>query len=137
MFILEYGGVDPKILGTGDLNNLGAPGRTLDDVMNEIEASGQAPPTWQVSLLATAPMIINGLASWVLVPLSIAVGRRPIILLCGALAWTGGIWAATSTTLSSHIGARCFQGIGAGTIDALIPLIGKILGGPPTSLASC
>ena len=127
MFILEYGGVDPKILGTGDLNNLGAPGRTLDDVMNEIEASGQAPPTWQVSLLATAPMIINGLASWILVPLSIAVGRRPIILLCGALAWAGGIWAASSSTLEGHIAARCFQGIGAGTIDALIPLIGMFL----------
>ena len=121
MFILEYGGVDPRILGTGDLNNVGAPGRTLDDVMDGLT---DGPPTWQVSLLATAPMIVNGLASLALVPLSIAVGRRPVILLCGALAWAGGIWAASSQSLPSHIAARCFQGIGAGTIDALIPLIG-------------
>ncbi|RYP85954.1 hypothetical protein DL770_004967 [Monosporascus sp. CRB-9-2] len=113
VFMLEYGGVDPKILGTSeDLTDL-----------DTLIAGLDGPPTWQISLLSTAPMIVNGVASWVLIPLSIAVGRRPVILLCGALAWAGGIWAATSGGLKSHIAARCFQGIGAGTIDALIPLI--------------
>lgn len=119
--MLEYGGVDPKILAQGDLGNIGGPGRDLDDLLGSLE--GRGPPLWRVSLLSTAPMVVNGLASWVLVPLSIAVGRRPVLLLCGALAWAGGIWAAASTGLDSHIAARCFQGIGAGTIDALVPLI--------------
>ncbi|KAI1246119.1 hypothetical protein MGN70_013016 [Eutypa lata] len=120
VFALEYGGVDPKILGTTEnLLNIGGSGQSLDDLIDGLDG----PPMWRISLLSTAPMIINGIASWVLVPLSIAIGRRPVILLCGALAWAGGIWAAASQSLDAHIAARCFQGIGAGTIDALIPLI--------------
>ncbi len=119
VFVLEYGGVDPRVLGTADLNNFDGQGHSLDEVMTTLGG----PPLWQVALLSTAPMIVNGISSWILVPLSIAVGRRPVILLCGALAWAGGIWAATSGGLKSHIAARCFQGIGAGTIDALVPLI--------------
>lgn len=112
--------MDPKILGTTEnLLNIGGSGQSLDDLIDGLDG----PPMWRISLLSTAPMIINGIASWVLVPLSIAIGRRPVILLCGALAWAGGIWAAASQSLDAHIAARCFQGIGAGTIDALIPLI--------------
>jgi len=38
------------------------------------------------------------------------------------MAWTGGFWAGLSQSLPSHIAARCFQAIGAGAVEALIPL---------------
>lgn len=55
-------------------------------------------------------------------PLSISIGRRPVLLFCGVLAWSGGYWAGFSRSLESHIAARCMQGIGAGAVEALIPL---------------
>lgn len=46
-----------------------------------------------------------------------------MLLGCGALAWSGGLWAGFSTSLNTHIAARCLQGIGAGAVEALIPLV--------------
>jgi predicted MFS family arabinose efflux permease len=66
---------------------------------------------------------MNGISSYFLVPLSIAVGRRPVLLVCGVLVWVGGFWAGASNSLASHLGARAVQGIGAGAVEALIPLI--------------
>lgn len=74
-------------------------------------------------MLATVPLITNGIASYFLVPLSIAVGRRPILLLTAVLAWSGGLWAGLSTSLQSHLAARAMMGLGAGAVEALIPLV--------------
>lgn len=78
---------------------------------------------YKVALLASLPLLMNGIASYFLVPLSIAVGRRPVLLVVGVLAWAGGFWASYSTSLPSHLAARAFQGLGAGAVEALIPLI--------------
>ena len=77
----------------------------------------------KVSMLATIPLLSNGIASYFLVPLSIALGRRPILLLVGACAWAGGLWAGLSSSLEEHLVARAVQGLGAGAVEALIPLI--------------
>lgn len=74
-------------------------------------------------MLATLPLITNGIASYFLVPLSIAVGRRPVLLLTAVMAWSGGLWAGLSTSLDSHLAARALMGLGAGAVEALIPLI--------------
>jgi MFS family permease len=74
--MIEYAGEDPKKLGTGEL--------TFD---SDIEGG---PPTWQIALLSTLPILINGIVSFCFVPISIAIGRRPVILLCGALSFIGG-----------------------------------------------
>jgi MFS family permease len=76
-----------------------------------------------VALLASLPLLVNGVSSFLLVPLSIGIGRRPVLLFAGVMAWSGGLWAGFSTSLESHLAARCFQGLGAGAVDALIPLI--------------
>jgi len=46
-----------------------------------------------------------------------------VLLACGVMAWSGGFWAGLSRSLESHIAARCLQAIGAGAVEALIPLI--------------
>lgn len=124
IFVLEYAGIDPKILGSIDLSALnikGPDGKAADPL--QLLSSLGGPPISQVNLLSTLPFLVNGIASYILVPLSIAYGRRPIILFSGAMAWAGGIWAGFSTSLNSHIAARAFQGFGAGAVEALIPLI--------------
>lgn len=74
-------------------------------------------------MLATIPLLTNGIASYLLVPLSIAIGRRPVLLMTAVLAWAGGLWAGLSTSLESHLAARAVMGLGAGAVEALIPLI--------------
>jgi MFS family permease len=81
------------------------------------------PPMWKISMLATLPLLTNGISSYFLVPLSIAIGRRPLLILCGLLAWVGGLWAGMSRSIDSHLAARCLQGLGAGAVEALIPLM--------------
>jgi MFS family permease len=124
VFALEYAGVDPKILGKIDVPALfaAAGGSTGGDPLALLNSFG-GPPLSQVALLSSLPLLVNGIASYLLVPLSIAVGRRPVMLFAGVLAWAGGLWAGFSRSLYSHIAARCMQGLGAGAVEALIPLI--------------
>lgn len=122
VFVLEYSGLDPRILGDLDLSSLAPPGTVNLNPFGLLASLG-GPPLWQVSLLASLPLLMNGIASYLLVPLSIAIGRRPVLLLVGAMAWAGGLWASRSQSLGSHLGARAFQGLGAGAVEALIPLV--------------
>lgn len=124
IFVLEYAGIDPKILGKIDLStlNLSSVGGKPADPIQLLNSLG-GPPISKVDLISTLPILVNGIASYILVPLSIGVGRRPVILFSGVMAWAGGLWAGFSTSLNSHIAARVFQGFGAGAVEALIPLI--------------
>lgn len=124
IFVLEYAGIDPKILGEIDLSALSVttPGGKPADPLQLLSSLG-GPPISKVNLISTLPILVNGVASYILVPLSMAVGRRPVILFAGVMAWAGGLWAGFSQSLDSHIAARVFQGFGAGAVEALIPLI--------------
>lgn len=118
VFLLEYSGVDAAaILRTADLKNNPDPLALVPtDASTQVSLS-------QLALLATIPMLSNGVATYCLVPLSMGIGRRPIMLLTATLAWISGFWAGGSANLTQHIAARVFHGLGAGTVEALIPLI--------------
>lgn len=122
VFVLEYAGIDPKILAEVNISLLDPPGQVNLNPLSVLAGLG-GPPLYQVALLSSLPLLVNGIASYILVPLSIAVGRRPVLLFAGVMAWTGGLWAGFSHSLPSHLAARCFQGLGAGAVEALIPLI--------------
>ncbi|UQC79425.1 major facilitator superfamily transporter [Colletotrichum lupini] len=117
VFILEYSGVDPApTLKHADLK--GNPNPLA------IVPSGVTPVSLtSVSLLATIPMLSNGVATYLLVPLTAAIGRRPVLILTSAFSWGGGFWAGYSKSLTSHIAARVFHGLGSGAVEALLPLI--------------
>lgn len=87
-------------------------------------------------MLTTIPLLTAAAASYVQIPLSVAVGRRPVLLLASLCAWIGALWAglsssgghaATAETMSSafqqHLAARSLVGLGAGAVNALIPLV--------------
>jgi MFS family permease len=85
-------------------------------------------PTYQeISQLGTLPSLFVGLGGCLTVPVAVAVGTRPTILLCGILSFCCVIWAAVSSGpdhgLDSHIAARCVLGLGAGAIESVAPLI--------------
>lgn len=120
VFALQYAGIDPKLLepltANGGFPQGSDPLKTLQDLPN-------APPIWRTYLLASLPVLMMGIANLFLIPLAIAVGRRPVLLSCGVLAIAGACWAGKSQSLESHLGARCFQALGAGTVESLIPFI--------------
>ncbi|KAJ4390954.1 hypothetical protein N0V93_004553 [Gnomoniopsis smithogilvyi] len=117
VFLLEYSGVDPpSVLKTADL-------QSNPDPLALVPAGHTPVSLASIALLATIPMLSNGFATYLLVPLSTAVGRRPVLLLTSTLSWGAGFWAGASTSLSSHIAARVFHGLGSGAVEALLPLI--------------
>ena len=122
VFVLYYAGIDPKILGELSGIPTGPDGKVNPNPVSTLGSLG-GPPIWRVYLLTSLPLLTNGLSNYFLIPLAIAIGRRPVLLLCGALAWAGSIWAGASSSLNSHIAARCLQGLGAGTVEALVPLV--------------
>lgn len=121
IFILEYAGVDPRTINDLDLSSSG--GAAAVSPLAVLPPGVPPPDIEHVAMLATIPLISNGIASYFMVPLSIAIGRRPVILFAGICAWAGGLWAGMSTSLNSHLAARAVQALGAGAVEALIPLI--------------
>ncbi|WQF86760.1 Putative major facilitator superfamily, MFS transporter superfamily [Colletotrichum destructivum] len=123
VFILEYSGVDPHIINTIDFKaQSGGSGLKLNPM--SVVPPGVKPASLdEVALLATMPLLANGIASYFLVPTSIWIGRRPVLLFAATSAWAGGLFAAFSKSLHQHLLARALMGLGAGAVEALIPLI--------------
>ncbi|GKT65423.1 major facilitator superfamily transporter [Colletotrichum tofieldiae] len=123
VFILEYSGVDPHILNSIDFKaQSGGSGLNINP-MSVVPPGVRPASLEEVSLLATIPLLANGIASYFLVPTSIWIGRRPVLLFAATSAWAGGLFAAFSTSLHQHLLARSVMGLGAGAVEALIPLI--------------
>jgi len=120
VFALQYAGIDPKFLlpftEAGGLPAGSDPLKYLAELPN-------APPIWEVYMLASLPILMIGVSNLALIPLAISVGRRPVILGCGVIAIAGALWAGFSQSLGSHLAARVFQALGAGTVESLIPFV--------------
>lgn len=120
VFALEYAGIDPKILGPLTSSGGFAMG---SDPLATLQHLPNAPPIWKTYMLASMPVLMMGIANLILIPVAIAIGRRPVILFCGIAAIVGACWAGASHSLESHIAARCIQALGAGTVESLIPFM--------------
>ncbi|KAF8849287.1 hypothetical protein BDZ45DRAFT_810082 [Acephala macrosclerotiorum] len=64
-----------------------------------------------------------GIGNFLFVPLSMMLGRRAIFLLNNALMFASIVWAAKSLDFSSHLAARCLQGLSCGIGDCLLPIM--------------
>ncbi|KAL2811604.1 major facilitator superfamily domain-containing protein [Aspergillus granulosus] len=73
--------------------------------------------------LITWPAFFMGVGNLIAIPLSYAVGRRPIYLFSTILLAFGCLWCAKSKSLGSHIAGRDIMSIAAGTCEALCPII--------------
>ncbi|EOD52137.1 putative major facilitator superfamily transporter protein [Neofusicoccum parvum UCRNP2] len=71
VFVLEYAGMDPKILKV--LSENGGLPKGSDPLSYLAELPG-APPVWHVYLLGSLPVLMMGVANLFLVPLAISVG---------------------------------------------------------------
>lgn len=120
IFVLQYAGLDPRTIQ--DVKLPAGQGINLNP-LDVLPFGAPDPDLSKIILIATVPFLGNGVASYFLVPLSIAMGRRPVLLVSALTACLGGLWAGLSADLDSHIVARAVSGLGAGAVDALLPLI--------------
>lgn len=75
--------------------------------------------------LITIPTLTMGLGDLILVPLALAIGRRPIYLFSGALLFIACIIASQNTGYEYHLAIRVIIGLAAGQSGALVPLMIK------------
>lgn len=77
----------------------------------------------RVTDLMTYPALFMALGNLFSMPLSVAIGRRPVFLSSLVLLLAASIWCANAKSLSSHIAGRDILSMAAGQSEALAPLI--------------
>ncbi|KAK8037605.1 hypothetical protein PG991_000951 [Apiospora marii] len=83
----------------------------------------------RVTDLLTYPTLFMGIGNLFAMPLSDAVGRRPVFLGSLALSIVAGVWCACSgSSLKSHIAARDILSMAAGQSEALTALMVQEVG---------
>jgi len=73
-----------------------------------------------VPLLAGGGSLFTGLGAFVWVPLSLAIGRRPVFLLCNLFLIFGTIGGSLSRNYYQHLLATCCQGFALSIMPSLV-----------------
>ncbi|KAI0109847.1 putative MFS transporter [Daldinia grandis] len=99
----------------------------------------------EVNMLFGAAAITLGYANFLLVPAANVFGRRPVVLVCGAVCILANVWQALVTSYPSFLGARVVSGLGAAANESVMPMVvadmlflhqrGKVLTGLQSSWA--
>ncbi|KAF4549102.1 Hypothetical protein D9617_23g005170 [Elsinoe fawcettii] len=79
--------------------------------------------TQEVVNLTTFPSLVMAFGAFLILPLTMAFGRRPVFLGCSLLLLGSTIGAATSQSYNTHMACRILQGIAAGSTESVLPLI--------------
>jgi MFS family permease len=61
--------------------------------------------------------------NYILLPVALAYGRRPVFLASTVILFASTIWAATQNSYKSHLGARVLSGLATGASESLLPLM--------------
>ncbi|KAI8628195.1 putative MFS transporter [Xylariaceae sp. FL1651] len=77
----------------------------------------------EVNLLFGAAAITLGYANFLIVPAANVFGRRPVILVCGAVCILANVWQGLVTSFPSFIGARVISGLGAAANESIMPMV--------------
>ncbi|KAI4725832.1 MFS general substrate transporter [Aureobasidium sp. EXF-10728] len=77
----------------------------------------------QVVNLTTYPSLVMAFGSFLILPLSMMFGRRPIFLGCCVLLLGSTFGAGASNSYNTHMACRILQGIAAGATESVLPLI--------------
>lgn len=87
-------------------------------ILNEFDAS-----LTRGSYLLTFNVLFLGIGNLFWVPLSLKIGKRPVLLMCSTIFFTSSIWSALAQSWASLFGARILQGFGASACEALGPAV--------------
>ncbi|KAJ5061977.1 major facilitator superfamily domain-containing protein [Bipolaris maydis] len=76
-----------------------------------------------IAYLLTIPNLAIGLGNYIILPVSMAYGRRPVFLASTIILFVATIGAAVQSDYSSHLATRTLQGLATGASESLLPLM--------------
>ncbi|CAK7210588.1 hypothetical protein SEUCBS140593_000881 [Sporothrix eucalyptigena] len=79
--------------------------------------------TEQITYLITVPSLAIGLGNFIILPLALAVGRRPVFIGSSLVLLATTIAAALQNSYNGHLAARIVQGLATGASESLLPLM--------------
>jgi len=100
---------------------VGGMGPILGSFFAEYAPTGKNPT--EIVNLTTYPSMVMALGCFIILPLSMVFGRRPVFLGCSIVLLGSTIGAATSKDFNTHMACRIIQGIAAGSTESVLPLI--------------
>lgn len=77
----------------------------------------------QISSLLTYPNLLLGVGNIISMPLAVAIGRRPVLLISTIGVVIGAVLCATNTSVAGHLIARFIASVSAAQCEALVLLI--------------
>lgn len=69
---------------------------------------------FSVDTLSGSPTLMMGLSFFFWIPMSVAFGRRPLILLSAVMMSVGSLWAGFTNDYHQLLGAICLMGLAGG-----------------------
>ncbi|KAJ4322904.1 hypothetical protein N0V94_002167 [Neodidymelliopsis sp. IMI 364377] len=76
-----------------------------------------------IVFLLTMPSLCIGLGNYILLPIALAYGRRPVFLVSMVILLASTILAAVQNSYDAHLAARIIQGLATGASESLLPLM--------------
>ncbi|KAK8138499.1 hypothetical protein PG984_001879 [Apiospora sp. TS-2023a] len=77
----------------------------------------------QITFLLTMPSLCIGLGNYIILPLSLAFGRRPVLVLSTVVLLGATIGSAAQDSYNGHLASRIIQGLATGASESLLPLM--------------
>ncbi|GAQ45086.1 MFS general substrate transporter [Aspergillus tubingensis] len=103
------------------LSVIGGLGSVLDVFFQMYGAEGHS--TNQVVWLSTFPSLFVGIGNYIILPLALVCGRRPVMLIANTVLLGSLIGCALSQNWSQHFGLRVLLGFATGATESLLPLM--------------
>ncbi|EXM23848.1 Major facilitator superfamily [Fusarium oxysporum f. sp. vasinfectum] len=76
-----------------------------------------------VAFLLTLPSLCIGLGNFIILPVALAYGRRPVFLISTIILLAATIGSAAQNSYNGHLASRVMQGLATGASESLLPLM--------------
>ncbi len=77
----------------------------------------------KASYLFSMNLLFLGLGNLFWIPLSLKIGKRPVLVMCATIFFVSSIWSAVAKNWGSLLGARIILGFGASAVEGLGPTV--------------
>ncbi|KAK7989079.1 hypothetical protein PG989_009394 [Apiospora arundinis] len=77
----------------------------------------------QITFLLTMPSLCIGLGNYIILPLSLAFGRRPVLVFSTIILLSATVGSAAQNSYNGHLASRIIQGLATGASESLLPLM--------------
>ncbi|KAF4449352.1 hypothetical protein F53441_7330 [Fusarium austroafricanum] len=76
-----------------------------------------------IAFLLTLPSLCIGLGNFIILPVALAYGRRPVFLVSTIILLAATIGSAAQNSYNGHLATRVMQGLATGASESLLPLM--------------